>query len=324
VALIESALKLHDPLTARRIKAAAPTFGEVADEFITNRETILRSDKSVARLKQILGEKGYAAMLRPKLANAIDTEDVLDVLKPIWATKAETAAMARGYIEGVLNAAKAKGFRSGENPARWRGHLDHLLPARPRLARGHHAAMPFAEVPGFIVKLRQRKSSAALGLEFLILTAARSGEVLGATWGEFDLKAKVWTIPAARMKAARAHRVPLSARALETLEALQPGKPDAYILPGQKDKKPLSNMAFEMVMRRMELGHFTVHGMRSAFCDWAGEKTNFAREVAEAALAHVVGDAAEQAYRRGDALEKRRKLMNAWAAFCSTPPRADG
>lgn len=309
----------RDPILLKRARAAVPTFGEMAEEFVATRETALRSDKSVARLKRVLGEKGYAATLRPKLVNAIDTEDVLEVLKPIWSAKAETATIARGYIEGVLNAAKAKGYRTGENPARWRGHLDHLLTARQRLARGHHAAIPYAELPGFITKLRERKASAALGLELLVLTAARSGEVLNATWSEFDLNAKVWAVPAARMKAAREHRVPLSARAVEILEALRPREPEAYILPGRVDKKPLSNMAFEMVMRRMDLDDFTVHGMRSAFRDWAGEETNFPREVAEAALAHVVGDAAEQAYRRGDALEKRRKLMDAWAAYCASP-----
>lgn len=313
-----------DPLTAKRAKAAVPTFGQMADEYIAAREGVLRSDKSVARVKRVLGEKGYAASLRSMKVNAIATEDILEMLKPIWTAKPETGAIARGYVEGVLNAAKAKGFRLSENPARWKGHLDQLLAPRQHLTRRHHAAMPFEEVPAFIVSLQQRKASAGLGLELLVLTAARSGEVLNATWGEFDLKAKTWTIPAKRMKAAREHRVPLSPRAISILEAMRPGLPGAYILPGRKDGKPLSNMAFEMVMRRMELGHFTVHGMRSAFRDWAGEKTNFAREVAEAALAHVVGDAAEQAYRRGDALEKRRQLMNDWAAFCHTPTPEDG
>ena len=310
----------QNPILLKRARAAVPTFGEMADEFVATRSTGLRSDKSIARLKRVLSEKGYAATLRAKPVNAIDTEDVLEVLKPIWSTKAETATIARGYVEAVLSAAKAKGYRTGENPARWRGHLDHLLIARQRLTRGHHAAIPYTEMPGFIAKLKERKASAALGLELLVLTAARSGEVLNATWAEFDLKAKVWTVPAGRMKAAREHRTPLSKRALEILETLGPGAPGAYILPGRKENKPLSNMAFEMVMRRMELDNYTVHGMRSAFRDWAGEETNFPREVAEAALAHVVGDAAEQAYRRGDALEKRRKLMNAWASYCGTPP----
>lgn len=308
-----------DPVAAKKARLGLPTFGEVADEFIVNRSAVVRSDKSVARLNRILGEQGYATSLRSKRVDTIDTEDVLLVLKPVWTDKPETAAMARGYIENVLDAAKAKGHRRGDNPARWKGHLDHLLPQRQRLSRGHHAAMPFIEVPQFIAELRQRKATSALGLELLILSAARTGEVLGATWGEFDLQNKVWTIPAARMKAAREHRVPLSERSLEILAELGPSGPEGFILPGQKPDKPLSNMAFEMVMRRMGKGHFTVHGMRSAFRDWVGEETGFPREVAEAALAHVVGDAAEQAYRRGDALEKRRKLMEAWATYCAEP-----
>ena len=224
--------------------------------------------------------------------------------------------MARGYIENVLNAAKANGFRTGANPAQWKGHLEYLLEERQRLVRGHHAALPFAQMPEFMKALRAYSSHVALGLELLILTASRTGEVLGATWGEFDLTAAVWTIPAHRMKAEREHRVPLSARALEVLQALQPGEPGAHILPGRKAGASLSNMAFEMLIRRMKMGHYTVHGMRSAFRDWAGENTNHPREVAEAALAHIIGDAAEQAYRRGDALEKRRRLMADWAVFC--------
>lgn len=309
-----------DPLNVRRNARAVPTFGEAADEFVESRSASVRSDKSVARYKRILGEGGYAAPLRAKLVNSIDTEDVLAVLRPLWSGKAETASLARGYIEAVLNAARAKGHREGENPARWRGHLDHLLPARQRLMRGHHPAMPFADIPSFVRELRGRDALSALGLEFLILTAARSGEVLEAQWSEFDLAQKVWTVPGPRMKAGREHRVPLSDRAVEILKALAPGEAGAFILPGQRKGRPLSNMAFEMLMRRMGKGEFTPHGMRSAFRDWAGEKTTFPREVAEAALAHRVGDAAELAYRRGDALEKRRKLMVAWANYCGRAP----
>lgn len=307
-----------DPYVQKRTRRSVPTFGYAADQFIEMRSEAVRSDKSLARYKRILGEKGYAAALREKPVNQIDTEDVLGVLKPLWGSKPETASLARGYIENVLNACKAKGYRSGENPAAWRGHLDHLLPARQKLSRGHHAAMPFTDVPAFVGELRQRYALAALGLELLILTAARSGEVLLAKWGEFDVEARVWTVPAQRMKAGREHRVPLTKRAITILEELGPGEPTDWLMPGQRPGRPLSNMAFEMLMRRMGQNTYTVHGMRSAFRDWAGEKTNFPREIAEAALAHTVGDAAELAYRRGDALEKRRKLMHSWELYCGS------
>jgi integrase len=306
-----------DPIALNAAKAQVPTFGEVADEFIKSRTVALRSDKSIARLKRILGDKGHVQALRPKMVDAIDTQDVLAALKPLWTDRTETGAMARGYIEAVLNAARAKGHRTGDNPAQWKGHLDHLLSPRQRLSRGHHAAMPYADLPKFMRVLHSQNSNVALGLELLILTALRTGEVVGAKWGEIDLDAKVWSIPAGRMKAGRPHRAPLSERAVEVLRKLGPGEPDAFILPGRKPATHLSNMAFEMLLRRLKLADFTVHGMRSAFRDWAGEETDHPREVAEAALAHVIGDAAEQAYRRGDALEKRRKLMDAWASYCA-------
>ena len=304
-----------DPIADKAARVEMPTFGQVADEFIQTRGATLRSTKSKERLERILGPEGHLQSLRPILVDAVDTDDVLKALKPLWANRRETGAMARGYVESVLNAAKAKGLRSGDNPAQWRGHLDHLLPARKRLARGHHAAMPFKDVPGFVGRLREKPSQVAFGLELLILTASRTGEVLGATWGEIDFQEKVWSIPAGRMKAGRPHRVPLSPRALEILEALNPGEPGDFILPGREPGRHLSNMAFEMMMRRMGVVDFTVHGMRSAFRDWAGEETDHPREVAEAALAHIVGDAAEQAYRRGDALAKRRRLMDEWAGY---------
>jgi integrase len=244
---------------------------------------------------------------------------VLGVLQLIWHAKPETASRLRGRIERVLDAAKARGLRSGENPARWRGHMDHLLPKRSKLTRGHHAAMPYDAVPAFMADLHKRAAVAALALEFLILTAARSGEVLGARWEEIDLEAKVWTVPAARMKAGREHRVPLSSRAVEVLQTVKllAGRDDISrlpIFPAHGCAKPLSSMALAMLLRRMKVD-CTVHGFRSSFRDWAGEVSTFPRELAEAALAHTIGDATERAYRRGDALEKRRKLMEAWAGF---------
>jgi integrase len=215
-----------------------------------------------------------------------------------------------------LDAAKAKGFREGENPARWRGHLDHLLPNQSKLERGHHAAMPYEDVAAFVEKLRERKALAALALELCILTAARSGEILGMQWPEIDFEKKIWAVPANRMKAGREHRVPLSPRAVAILRELEKVKVGGFVFPGQARNKPLSNMAMEMVLRRMKIDDATVHGFRSSFRDWAGNVSNFPREITETALAHVIGDKAEQAYRRSDALEKRRKLMDAWAAYC--------
>jgi integrase len=247
--------------------------------------------------------------------------DVLAVLKPIWLEKPETATRLRGRIEKVLDAAKAKGYRQTDNPARWRGHLDHLLPRPSKLKRGHHAAMPYDEVAAFIGRLREREAVAALALEFCILTAARTGEVIGCQWAELDSDNKVWTVPAERMKAGREHRVPLCPRALAIVEQLAPGEPDGFVFAGQRRGRPLSNMAMEMMLRRMGIGNATVHGFRSSFRDWAGDVSSFAREVIEGALAHAIRDETEQAYRRSDALEKRRKLMEAWAAYCE-PGRA--
>ncbi|WP_075213901.1 tyrosine-type recombinase/integrase [Mongoliimonas terrestris] len=314
----EARATLHagkNPIEARRENARrVPTFGDVADAYLKAMEPQFRNVKHIAQWHMTL--KVYAAPLRPKLVSDITTDDVLSVLKPIWSTKAETASRLRGRIERVLDAAKAQGYRSGENPAAWRGHLANLLPKRHRLTRGHHAAMPFREVPAFVVRLRERDGVAALALEFTILTAARSGETREAIWKEFDLKASLWTIPGERMKAGREHRVPLTPRALSILKQLADlgSVPDHYVFPGSKPGRPLSVMALDMVLRRMHVD-VTVHGFRSAFRDWCGEETVFAREVAEAALAHVVGDQTERAYRRGDALQKRRELMQAWSNY---------
>jgi integrase len=276
-----------------------------------------RNAKHAAQWEMTL--RDYAAPLRRLPVDKITTDDVLSVLKPVWNEKPETASRLRGRIERVLDAAKAQGLRNGENPARWRGHLDQLLPKRQRLTRGHHAAMPYAEVPAFVIALQGRQAIAALALEFAILTAARSGEVLGARWNEFDVDRAVWTVPAKRMKAGREHRVPLSRRAVKIVKVLHEASAGDFVFPGQKPGKPLSVMALEMVLRRMKVDDVTVHGFRSAFRDWAAECTNFTNEVCEAALAHVIENKAEAAYRRGDLFDKRRKLMDRWAAYCAAP-----
>jgi integrase len=303
-----------NPIEERKRDGGIPTFGEMADEVRESLSAGFRNEKHKAQWKSTL--ETYAAPLRAKPVDVIVTDDLLAVLKPIWTSKAETASRVRGRIEKVLDAAKAKGFREGENPARWRGHLDHLLPRPSKLARGHHAAMPYEEVAAFIAKLRERDATSALALELCILTAARSGEILGMRWPEIDLEKKVWTVPASRMKAAREHRVPLSPRAVAILRKLEKLKEGDFVFAGQARNKPLSNMAMEMVLRRMKVAEATVHGFRSSFRDWAGNVSSFPREIVETALAHVIGDKAEQAYRRGDALDKRRRLMDAWADYC--------
>ena len=315
----------QNPIEARRlaarIGAGKSSFGAVAEALMAAKESEWRCAKHRAQWRMTL--QTYAAPLYPRRVDEIDTSAVLAALTPLWREKPETASRLRGRIEAVLDAAKARGLRSGENPAAWRGHLAHLLPKRKTLARGHHAAMAYADIPAFLARLREREALAARALEFCILTAARSGEVLGARWREIDLAARVWTVPAGRTKAAREHRVPLCDRALAILEAL--ARPAGeFIFPGRRRGKPLSPMAMEMVLRRMNRSDATVHGFRSAFRDWAGEETNFPREIAEAALAHRIGDKAEQAYRRGDALEKRRALMAAWASHCETGAGANG
>ncbi|KLK90139.1 integrase [Microvirga vignae] len=300
-----------DPL-ASRDKPVVMTFGEAADALIESMSFSWRNEKHRAQWKMTLAV--YSEPLRSKPITEIGTEDVLKVLQPLWTAKPETASRLRGRIERVFDFARARGLRTGENPARWRGHLDAILPKRAKLTRGHHKAMPFDEVPVFIKALREREGVAPRALEFAILTAARSGEVMGALWDEFNLDARVWTVPASRMKAGREHRVPLSARAVEILREKEQNRLSDFVFPGVKAGRPLSVMALEMMLRRMKTD-VTVHGFRSAFRDWAGERTHFPHEVAEAALAHLVGDAVERAYRRGDALEKRRELMEAWAAF---------
>jgi integrase len=314
-----------NPIEARREAARAKegrqTFGQIADALMASKSAEWRSVKHRAQWRMTL-EK-YAAPLWARPVDEIETADVLGVLTPLWTTRPETASRLRGRIEAVLDAARAKGHipRNEANPAMWRGHLEMLLPKPGKLTRGHHAAMAYAGVPAFMVRLREREAMASLALQFMILTAARSGEALGARWDEIDLDAKIWTVPPARMKASRQHRVPLAPRASEILEKLGAARLGEFVFPGQRAGKQLSSMAPAMLLRRMGVG-VTAHGFRSAFRDWIGDETHFPREVAEAALAHVAGDATELAYRRSDALEKRRELMAAWAAFCE-PSKAE-
>jgi integrase len=306
---------------AKGVASNKTTFGEVADALLEAKAPEWRNEKHRGQWRWSLTEGATA--LRPRPVDEIDTEAVLAVLKPLWTAKPETASRLRGRIEAVLDAAKAKGHRSGENPAAWRGHLSHLLPKRGKLTRGHHAAMPYVEVPALMAQLRNDNGIATQALEFCILTATRTGEVLGARWSEIDLVGKVWSVPAARTKAAREHRVPLSDSALALLERLSTVRTSAFVFPSPRGARPLSQVAMAKVLARLAVGGATVHGFRSAFRDWAGNETHFAREVAEAALAHAIGDKAEQAYRRSDALEKRRALMEAWGQYVQ-PKDAEG
>ncbi len=310
----------NDARREKEQQTKAQTFGEFADTFITEQAKGFRNAKHIAQWKMTM--KVYAKRLQRLPLDKIETADVLAVLQPVWSAKPETAKRTQGRIERILDAARAQGLRDGENPARWRGHLDKLLSRQSKLSRGHHAALPYASVPAFLAKLRQSDAVSSLALEFLVLTAARTGEVIAARWDEIDAINAVWTVPAVRMKAGREHRVPLSARALEILNTVAPIRtaPDDFIFPGAKEESGLSQMALAMMLRQCGENDVTVHGFRSSFRDWAAEETDAPREVAEAALAHAVGDATERAYRRGDALAKRRALMNDWSEFLTNPP----
>lgn len=303
--------------------AKAVTFREAAERYIEAHRAGWKNEKHAAQWPATLESYAY-----PQIGNfsvqAIDTALVLKVLEPIWTKKPETASRLRGRIEQVLDWARARGYRAGENPARWKGHLKNLLPARSKVQRvEHHAALPYAEIGDFIAALRAQEGTAARALEFAVLTAARTGEVLGARWCEIDIREKLWTVPATRIKSGKEHRAPLSGRAFEILKELKRahGCEDAegYVFEGREQGRPLSNMAFLMLLRRMGRADLTAHGFRSTFRDWCAERTNFPSEVAEMALAHAVGDKVEAAYRRGDLFDKRRALMEAWARYCSSP-----
>jgi len=307
------------------------TFGSFAEEYVTSIRSQFRNAKHFAQWQMTLSiqrgedgnllDTGYCLSLRNKRLDQIDTPEVLAVLQPIWQAKNETASRVRGRIERVLDAAKVKGLRSGENPARWRGHLDKLLSKRTKLQRGHHPALPYAQAPDFMAKLSTATGMGAKALAFAILTASRTSEVRLATWDEFFLDNGVWIVPAERMKAARDHRVPLTAAALAIVKELAETRISQYVFPGQKRGRPISEGTMTKAMVTAGAGAFTVHGMRSTFRDWVEEQTSFPDRLAEAALAHIVGDATEQAYKRGDVLAKRRKVMEAWERYLTSPAR---
>jgi integrase len=323
-----------DPIAHRRNEKAAQratvgvnTFREVADLYIRSHKAGWKNPKHAAQWPSTLDT--YVHRVLGKMpVSGVDTGAVMRVLEPIWTGKPETATRVRGRIEAILDYAKARGWREGENPARWRGHLANLLPARGKIARvEHHAALPWEDMGAFMAELRSRQGTAALALEFLILTAARSGEVRGATWAEVDVAARMWTVPAPRMKAGREHRVALSDAAITVLTRMRPlRKNDSdQIFPSpMKRNAPLSDMTLTAVLRRMKRDALTVHGFRSTFRDWCAETTGYPGEVAEMALSHTVADKVEAAYRRGDLMEKRRRLMEDWAAHCGGPALPTG
>jgi integrase len=320
-----------DPLAVREAEAEAKaaeakatarraiTFRDVATDYISAQAPGWDNPKHKAQWGSTLEAYAFPHLGDLPIGD-VTTDHVLAALQPIWHEKPETASRVRGRVEAVLTAATVKGLRTGENPARWRGHLAELLPNRSKVAPvEHHAALPFAELPAFFLRLQAADGLGARALELAILTAGRTNEVLGATWAEIDLGAALWSIPAARMKAKREHRVPLSEPAALLLRKLATVRQGEHVFAGQREAKPLSNMALLMTLRRLKRGDLTAHGFRSTFRDWAAESTGHPPEVVEMALAHAVGDKVEAAYRRGDLFEKRRKLMNDWGAFCTEP-----
>jgi integrase len=326
-ALREAFLDGRDPLAEKRqarqaervAEAKATTFEQAAQAYIRAHRAGWKSPKSLVSWEHTLSAFAYPVIGKLPV-DAIDTDLVMKVLdqeitdgpdgKPasLWSARPETASRLRGRIESILDYARVIGQRQGENPARWRGHLDHLLPARQAVAKTvHHPALPYPEIADFMAELRARDGIAARALEFTVLTVARTGETIGATWGEINLEARLWTIPGTRMKAGKEHRVPLANAALAVLAGLK--REGARVF-------PVSNMAMTMLLRRMGRDDLTVHGFRSTFSDWCTELTNFSAEVREMALAHAVSDKVEAAYRRGDLFQKRRELAAAWAHYC--------
>ena len=312
-----------DPIDERRKargKSSAPTFRKCAEKYITAHTAKWGNAKHRAQWSSTLETYAYP-VLGKKPVDAIDVADVLKVLTPLWTLKHETASRLRGRIELVLDAAHAENKRQGANPARWRRHLEYLLPKLSDVREVlHHEALPWRDIPAFMDALRTREGIVARALEFTILTGARSGEVRGARWCEVE--GDVWTIPGGRIKAKREHRVPLSPRAVAILDELPRLDGAEFVFPGMRPRRPLTDTTLRMVLKRMGRESLTVHGFRSTFRDWSAEMTSFPRKVCEQALAHALTDKTEAAYRRGDLIEKRRQLMNAWAAYCGQSPRA--
>jgi integrase len=313
-----------DPLNdkhARQIAARTAyenmlSFAECAALYVESQAPGWSNPKHIEQWRNTL--KNLAGPVIGHLpVDQIDTASVVRCIEPIWTTKTETASRLRGRIEAVLDWAAVRGYRQGDNPARWRGHLDKLLPRPSQVVRvKHHAALPYSEVGAFTQELRKEKGIASRALEFTILTAARTNEVIQAQWSEIDLDHKIWHVPAERMKSKRSHRVPLSPAAVTVLEAVK-GSGRIYVFPGHKRNSHLSNAAMMKVLKRLERTGITVHGFRSTFRDWCAESTNYPAHVAEMALAHALRDKTEAAYRRGDLLGKRTRLMVDWAKYCS-------
>jgi integrase len=304
--------------------ASTMTFKECGEAYIRAHEASWRNDKHRQQWRNTLNTYVYP-VIGALPVQAVDVGLVMKVIEPIWQAKPETASRVRGRIETVLAWATARGYRQGDNPARWRGHLDQLLPKKTKVRKvRHQPAMPYRDVPGLMARLRTQASISARALEFTILATVRTNEIIHATWDEIDFAAKVWAIPGRRMKAERDFRVPLSDRQLEILASLPREKGNPYLFVGARKGKGLSNMAMLELLRGMDGNGYTVHGFRSSFRDWCAEQTNYPRELAEAALAHVLKDKTEAAYQRGDLFEKRRQLMRAWAGYCASPPRAEG
>jgi integrase len=317
-----------DPVAARRAEreqslvesVKAITFRECADAYVKAHEATWKSAVHRQQWRNTLNT--YIHPVIGALAvRDIDTALAMRVLEPIWSRMPESASRIRGRCECIIDWAKAREYRNGENPFRWRGHLDKLLPAKSKIREvKHHTAMPYSDVPDFIGELRMREAIAARALEFLILVAGRTNEVLGARWEEVDFAAKVWTVPPGRMKSRKRHRVPLSPATMAVIERMQEIRHSDFIFPGLRG--PLSNMALLTLLGRMGRDELTAHGFRSSFKDWASERTNYPSEVVEQALAHAIEDKVEAAYRRGDLFEKRCRLMEAWSGYCSRPVTA--